>query len=100
MDRIIRHGDVILKEVASIKGKPRKADKIVLAEGEKTGHFHVLRGAVTECVQSNGNRCIEVLEDAELTHEEHDSLTIPKGKYEVMIQREVDLLGETRQVMD
>ena len=31
---------------------------------------------------------------------EHDTLQIPKGIYEVVIQRELDLVGEVRKVID
>lgn len=99
MNEWIRHGDVILERVESTKGTPKKHDSIVLAEGEVTGHFHRLSGQLLESVFQD-ERYVETLSDAQLTHEEHDSLIIPKGKYRVRMQREVDLLGEVRQVMD
>lgn len=36
----------------------------------------------------------------ELTHEEHETLLLPVGKAKVLVQRELDLLGEVKQVMD
>jgi hypothetical protein len=95
----IRHGDVILQQVESVKGKQKKVNECILAEGEVTGHFHKLSGQILES-QFEDERFIEVIADSELTHQEHDTLLIPKGKYKVIIQREVDLLGEVRQVMD
>lgn len=96
----IRHGDVILEKVESVKGKKKKCKKLILAEGEVTGHFHRLSGQLCE-YQTGSERYVEVFEkDAELTHDEHDTLQIPEGKYRVLIQREVDLVGEVRQVMD
>lgn len=97
--RWIRHGDVVLQEVESVKGKQKKVRQCILAEGEVTGHFHKLSGQILESVQAD-ERFIELETDSVLTHEEHDTLTIPKGKYKVMLQREVDMLGEVRQVMD
>lgn len=95
----IRHGDVILQKVNTTNGKAKKMKECVLAEGEVTGHFHRLKGQVTELI-SEKDRFVEVEGEALLSHEEHDTLTIPEGKYKVLIQREVDLMGEVRQVMD
>jgi len=36
----------------------------------------------------------------ELVHEEHESLMLPVGNARVLVQRELDLLGEVRQVLD
>lgn len=95
----IRHGDVILERVSSLDVSVKKVKEVVLAEGEVTGHFHELKGDIG-FGEVNGLKCVEVFEDAELSHQEHDTIVVPKGKYVVMIQREVDLLGEVRQVMD
>lgn len=96
----IRHGDVVLKRVDSVKGNQKSMNECILAEGEVTGHFHKLKGQILESVFEK-ERFIEIKsQEAVLSHNEHDSLTIPKGKYKVLIQREVDLVGETRQVMD
>lgn len=96
----IRHGDVILKRVDNIKGNQIKKTEEVLAEGEVTGHFHRLRSKQMLVSMHEGQKFIELEQEGKLTHEEHNTLHIPKGKYEIMLQREVDLLGETRQVMD
>jgi len=99
MGNVIRHGDVKIEQVETIP-KSKKINKIVLAEGEVTGHFHVLQGELAFAEQDN-DKYFEVLsESAKLSHEEHDTLQIPKGKYKYLIQREVDLAGEIRQVMD
>lgn len=96
----IRHGDVILQQVGQTKGKQEAKSKSVLAEGEVTGHYHLLQGTLLES-QFGKERYVEVIDDsAILSHQEHDSLEIPKGKYRVIQQREVDLLGEIRTVMD
>lgn len=96
----IRHGDVILTKT-NTKFSGKKLDNVILAWGEVTGHKHQLRGQLLVENTEGGPQLIEVLSDnAELTHEEHDTLLIPKGIYEVVIQREVDLLGHVRQVID
>lgn len=95
----IRHGDVVLHKVEAVIGTKKKMSECILAEGEVTGHYHRLKGNICECVTPE-KRFIEVTGTATLSHEEHDTLEIPEGKYEVLIQREVDLLGQVRQVMD
>ena len=95
----IRHGNVILRKLNKTKIKGCVKHDLVLAEGEVTGHSHRLTRSVIECVDG-GQRLVQVLEPTELVHEEHDSLVILEGVYEVLVQREVDLLGEVRQVMD
>ena len=99
MREFIRQGDVCLFKVDNIEGKTEKKDGTILAYGEVTGHKHLLSGQILESI-SETERFIEVLDIAKLTHEEHNSLDIPKGKYKVLLQREVDLLGEVRQVID
>lgn len=96
---IIRHGDVVIRKVDSIKGKTKLVREKILAEGEVTGHFHRLKGQVLES-QFDGKNYFELEQPALLSHEEHDTLEIPEGKYEYIIQREVNLLGEVQQVMD
>jgi len=96
----IRNGDVILTKVSEIKGKQVMKQEEILAEGEVTGHFHRLQSKQMLVSEQDGQRFVELKEDGKLTHQEHDTLIIPSGKYQVLIQREVDLLGEVRQVMD
>lgn len=100
MNEWIRHGDVILKKVDNIKGKGIKKKSEVLAEGEVTGHFHNLVSNQMLVSEHEGQKFVELTEPGNLTHQEHDTLEIPEGKYQVLIQREVDLVGETKQVMD
>lgn len=73
----------------------------VLARGETTGHSHRIEGNASVMMDVNGNQFVEVFEDSRLLHEEHHEQEIEKGKYEVIIQREVDLVDETvKQVTD
>jgi hypothetical protein len=85
-----RHGDLIL--IPSDQEPPataRPTRSLVLAEGEETGHKHVLTGDVIGW--SNWSRAptfVAVREKpAMLTHEEHAPLAIPPGVYEVRRQR-------------
>lgn len=96
----IRNGDVILEKVSETKGKSKKVKSIILAEGEVTGHFHQISSQQMLESIHEGNKYLDIKQEATLTHQEHDTLTIPIGKYKVYIQREVDLLGQVRNVMD
>jgi len=69
-------------------GEP--GERLVLAEGEATGHAHVLTGlAVAHTVVTNFRRMavIEVHEPSALTHQEHKTIRVPPGWYEIIRQR-------------
>jgi len=120
MDKQYRHGDILLIKIDklpdSIKFKIRRS-KVIL-KGEVTGHAHRLKGnakilEVAEKIVNTGFRLPNGLEitagpftvspvdkqiigyalvgaPAELIHEEHNTITIPVGTYEIKRQREYD----------
>lgn len=79
----------------------RVSHRPVLAEGEATGHAHrFLVPGETEVFTSGSQMYVEVLtSQADLTHEEHGTITLPHGSYAVRIQREYTPAG-IRQVYD
>ena len=97
---MIRQGDVLLKPVQfDTKGKkPIAKDLYTLALGEQTGHHHDIVGDVE--VFQNGQAIILNVESAQLTHQEHAHLEVPKGMYEVVNQREYSMLDEVQLVRD
>jgi len=96
----IRQGDVLLTKISKLPKGLVKKDKVI-ALGEVTGHSHRFESeAVCVFKDKKGKQYVDVQQEAELVHEEHENLQIPKGKYVVSPQREVDLLGQVRQVMD
>jgi hypothetical protein len=96
----IRQGDVLLKPVEQIQGKVDCKGEKVLALGETTGHKHILRGDTT-FYNHSGQVLVEVGEQgAKLIHEEHSNLEVPKGIYQVVIQREFTIQQGIQQVMD
>lgn len=98
--KTIRHGDVLLKEASGVKSRGDIVNKHTLALGEVTGHSHVLTGAVIP-FDINEKKYIEALEALTLTHEEHSTLQIPEGTYEIIIEREYDpFKNELRRVVD
>ena len=100
--KMFRQGDVLLKQISELpKGLDLKDDK-VLAYGEATGHAHRFTDALTELfVDVDGKQYAFLVQDALLSHEEHEDIIVPKGTYEVVIQREFDLVeNRVRQVVD
>lgn len=87
-----RQGDILLVPVdvpAEVKLVPKAIlREIVLAEGEATGHRHVLRGPRMALLEGLRDRYVRVPRAAALEHEEHARLDIPRGLYRVVIQRE------------
>lgn len=95
---LIRQGDVILVPVNEIPNKTKKVERenglVILAHGEVTGHHHAIREEAVELVtteQANELRMwlsVTTNEPVALTHQEHATLLVPPGKYEVRRQRE------------
>ena len=113
MNKHYRHGDILLIKIdrlpKNIKFKTKK-DKVIL-KGEVTGHAHTLRGNAK--ILEKAERIINpsptgslpvrnlpmrsqvigyavVKEPTELIHEEHNTITLPVGTYEIKRQREYD----------
>ena len=96
----IRQGDVMLVKIDKLPNNVTEKDKTI-AYGEVTGHSHRFENeAVTVFKDAKDVQYVDVQQESTLIHEEHAHAQVPKGIYEVRIQREVDLLGEVRQVAD
>lgn len=86
-----RQGDVLIFRVNEIPSELVKTEKCTLALGEATGHHHT----IFEDVQGYASS-IEALaeyfevtgESADLKHQEHDTISIPNGKWRSVIQVE------------
>jgi len=106
---IVRQGDVLLRkvEISTKDLKELGKDKYTLALGETSGHSHVIHGANTYGGR-NGQIYVQVEKHAMLQHElvngswtgEHLPITIDSGVYQVIQQREQDLLQQVQQVQD
>lgn len=107
--KVFQQGDVILEKVKGItrdaNAKPLRptARGFVLAEGEATGHAHVLTAEPEACEAfvSAGITYVTVKEATPLVHEEHKTLTITPGTYKIGHVVEVDPFEqEVRRVLD
>lgn len=91
-----RQGDVLIVPVAALPKKlvpiERENGRVVLAHGEVTGHAHAIKdrdvalfrdpklAAVFMHVSADGPVALE--------HDEHGSISIPPGDYQIIRQRE------------
>jgi len=103
-------GDIFFEKIDSIpKGfrySPTKTayGRIVLAEGEITGHFHALEeDKETVVLTADDNAAIEEMilhvrnpEGVTVTHPEHGPITLEPGLWKVTRQREYEHGSETR----
>lgn len=91
----MRQGDVFLRPIdVAPKDAVPAPDGLILARGEVTGHKHRLTGGH---VVRSGSQTFAVLDEPQrLVHEEHAQLHVPKGVYEVVIQREYVESSERR----
>lgn len=100
----VRHGDLYVTKVDSIpKDLPKKINTELL-EGEVSGHVHRLSGGIVYQEQPTlANNFLlgyfEIETETPLSHEEHETIMLPPGKYKFMQQREYDP-QENRAVID
>ena len=96
---IVRQGDVLLVPVEELPARRLErvveGPRIVLAEGEATGHAHVVLGKARLVHSTNapswsdpGLTHLVVEEPASLVHDEHEAIGLAPGVYQVRRQRE------------
>lgn len=103
-----RQGDILLVPVdelpAGLTEVPREDGRIVLAEGEATGHLHMIEAPeatflATDLADIEG-RFLAVEEEVALEHPEHDTVTLAPGNYEVRRQKSYAQAGGVEFVAD
>jgi hypothetical protein len=89
MRTMYRQGDVLLVGAeAALRPKLRRVERARLAEGEATGHAHVLeRTPGAELLEGDSDFVRIVGAACLLVHQEHGSIEIPPGDYRVVRQR-------------
>lgn len=92
-----RQGDLLIRRVPAIPAGltevPLDEGRVILAYGEVTGHAHAVDGEVqllAADLEEMEQRFLRVEGEhgAEVVHEEHGTITLPPGDYEVRRQRE------------
>jgi hypothetical protein len=94
--QLFRQGDVLIARVEEVpedlEKVPCDRGRLVLAYGEVTGHAHVVAGEAElftpADVEDLERRFLRVEQEATVVHEEHDTIVLPPGDYEVLRQRE------------
>lgn len=95
---IIRHGDVLIEKV-DVMPKGKKLDRKWLFEGEATGHAHRIDiGEIFET--KNGELYLKVENLTKVTHEEHKTVSVPKGIYRIRQKRQYSTDGGWENVRD
>jgi hypothetical protein len=89
----IRQGDILFTQTnEDAKGNP--VQQITVAEGEFTGHHHVLIADAGSQVIGDKNH-FTVKGTAKLVHPEHDTISFGSGSYIVSMEREYDYAEES-----
>jgi coproporphyrinogen III oxidase len=90
-----RQGDLLIVKVDKIPEGTVKQKSRILAEGEATGHMHVLDSG--EVYEKGGVLYFKVSGDmAKLNHPEHKTIEFEPGEYKVIRQREYEPRGWRR----
>lgn len=105
-----RQGDVLLVPVPDLpknveQEKEEKAGLVILAYGEVTGHHHRFKSGGGKRVRAyrmpnSEDRFVTLRGHGRLEHEEHDTISVPPGNYQVIIQEEYISESERRRVAD
>ena len=96
-----RHGDVMLAAADAVPEDATPRPGATLARGEATGHSHrfAVAGDV-ELFDHAGVGYVRVKsESAELVHDEHATITVPRGIFRFWMQREYSP-QEIRRIVD
>lgn len=91
-----RQGDVLVTSIAalpkSLKPVARQGGRLILAAGKSTGHHHAIATKNCALFTAKAEPGVLLLEvkaaRASLVHDEHSTITLPKGAYRVSRQRE------------
>ena len=104
---MVRHGDVLLTRAgAEAEGAEVDVDvEVVVAEGEVTGHAHRVRGRGARLrnlstAERDGVLRLHLPQGGVITHEEHGTIVLPPGVYEVRIQQTMTQSGVWERVRD
>lgn len=101
---LLQQGDVLLIKIKKIPDGLKKVSKkqrgYILAEGEATGHAHVINHDI-KCFEKEGIMYLKINMCVPLQHEEHKTISIPAGIWEVRRVQEYDhFLEEAKKVVD
>jgi hypothetical protein len=99
-----RQGDFLFIPVSTTpegEKEKRVGGKLIIGYGEATGHHHATRAKNASIIKGvEGVRWFSVLDvSVEVTHNEHATITIPAGVYEIRQERTYHA-GKIQRVID
>lgn len=91
--KMYRQGDVLIKQVSAIPTKTKVRANGHILEGEATGHIHRVADtdlASCELMECGEGLYLNVSDEGgiSIVHEDHATIAIPPGQYEIVRQRE------------
>jgi len=99
METQIRQGDILFTLVDALPALDLEASESdIVAEGEVTGHAHRLVDGVVY-TNALGAMYLQCIKAGQVVHEEHKTVSLPAGVWQVTRQREYTP-EETRMVWD
>lgn len=107
--KLWRQGDILIQECEQLPEKIKRKKGTTLVHSQTSGNAHrIAEKRTCRIFESTDDRekkvgtlYIEVFADkAEIIHQEHNSVTLEKGLYCMWRQREFELSGSFRIVMD
>ena len=100
---LYQQGDVLIESVKGIppdaKKIKRKNGRLILAEGEATGHAHAITMLGAMLLQKDNNLFLKTTKETEIVHEEHNTITIPIGNFIIRRVLEYDHFAEEAKVV-
>lgn len=106
IQKVYRHGDISLHPSSEVLGEKVKHNgSFVLAEGETTGHKHVISVPSVDDMEifrtPEGGYFMRLKTEGTITHEEHRKVKVAPGVYKMVNEREFDWFSKaTRKVID
>lgn len=95
----LQTGDVLYKQTDLIPSGAKKIKGDLVHKGEN--HHHRLSGGLFKILRDGDKTYLDIGKPTKAVHEEHKSVTLPKGKYVIDIVQEYDhFLEESRNVID
>ena len=85
--RFFRHGDLLIRKVSSIPKTAILTSTNIIAEGEKIGHNHELKGSQQVFETLDKQLYFQAEEHVLIKHPDHNTLDIPEGQYIIEHQR-------------
>ena len=95
-----QQGDVLCTKLESLpeEGARKKIKRtkrgLVLAEGEATGHAHIIEDTDAELIQIGERMLLNLTKSATIKHDEHGPITLEPGIWEIGRVREKDWLND------